>query len=151
MPTTVTDPYSILAEAIEVVVNNEFSDIAYIQVVHDRLHESVGHDGKTWVGISPVNERTRGIDMYQTVLVQFYMPFVPDVDPWQHIDPRNATNKAERLRRALASARVVGQPGVWFFDVDDVAYPNDATGNKTRFEMTVVGRGQNSALVETTA
>lgn len=151
MPTTVIDPYSILAEAIEVVLATEFSDIAYLNIVHDRLHESVGHDGKTWVGISPVSERTRGIDMYQTVLVQFYSPFTPDVDPWQQVDPRPMTNKAERLRVALSRARVIGQPEVWFFDVDDTVYPNDATGNKTKFEMTITGRGQNSALVETTA
>jgi len=149
MATTVTDPYTILADAIEVVVRNEFDDESFLTFRHDRLHESLGSDGNLYVGVSPEVERTQGIDMFQQVLIQFYGGFHPDVDPYQEIDPRIIANKAERLRRALARARVVATSEVWFFDVLDTNYPSDATGNKTRFEMRIQGRGQNSALVET--
>ncbi len=149
MPTTVVDPYSVLADIIKTVVLMEFSDITGLFFEHDHLHESLGSDGKTWVAVSPVAERTSNIDMYQEVLIQFYGPFNADVDPFQKVDPRIISNKAERLRRALRSVRTVGTSGVWFFDVEDTSYPRDATGNHTRFEMRVVGRGQNSALVET--
>lgn len=147
----VSDPYSQMAAAIETAVLTEFDDEQYMTVVHDRLHESLGSDGTTWVGISPEDEPSGGIDMTIVALVQFYGAFVPDVNPEQRVDPRAVTNKAERLRQALGEVRTIGTPEVWFFDITGTRYPNDATGNKTRFEMTVVGRGQNSGfLVETT-
>lgn len=150
MATIVTDPYSQMADAIEAAVLTEFDDLTYLTVVHDRIHESLGSDGRYWVGISPDDEPSGGIDMSITATIQFYGPFHPDVDPFQQVDPRDITNKAERLRRALADVRTTGTPHVWFFDVVTTRYPEDATGNKTRFEMTVTGRGNNSGLVETT-
>lgn len=152
MARIVTDPYTQMANVIETAILTEFDDMPYIRVVHDRIHESLGVDGVTHVGISPEDEPSGGIDLTITCLIQFYGPFIAEVDPDQQVDPREITNKAERLRQALAEVRTVGTPQVWFFDVDRTRYPSDATGNKTRFEMTVTGRGQNSAyqLTETT-
>lgn len=149
MATVVTDPYTEMAGVIEEAVRSEFDDEPFLSVVHDRIHESLGSDGQTWVGISPEDEPSSGVDMTISTLIQFYGPFLPDVNPQQQVDPRAITNKAERLRRALASRRTTASPHLWFFDVTMTRYPNDATGNKTRFEMTVVGRGNNSGLVET--
>jgi len=150
MARTVTDPYSQLANVIEQVIRAEFNDEQYIEVIHDRLHESLGSDGQLHVGISPDEESTGGIEMDTTILIQFYGPFQPDVNPFQSFDPRIITTKAERLRQALSEVRTVGTPQVWFFDVTMTRYPSDATGNKTRFEMTVAATGNNTSyLVET--
>lgn len=150
MARVTTDPYTIMANVVEQVILDEFDDETYMNVLHDRIHESLGSDGQLWIGLSPVSEPTTGIDMTIELLIQFYGPFIADVNPAQMFDPRTTTNKAERLRQALSESRTIGQSKVWFFDVTNTSYPSDATGNKTRFEMTVVGRGNNSALVETT-
>jgi hypothetical protein len=149
--TVVTDPYTLLANALEVVIQTEFSDIQYLIIRHDRLHASLGTDGRTYVGIYPEVEETRGIELVGQCTIQFFDPYKADIDPQQQVDPRIIANKAERLRRALASARITGDAGVWYFDVVMTRYTTDATGNKSRFEMTVQSRGNNSALIETTA
>jgi hypothetical protein len=148
--TVVTDPYTILANALEVVIETEFSDLPFLTIRHDRLHASLGADGRNYVGIYPDVEETRGIELVGQVTIQFFDPYKADIDPQQIVDPRVIANKAERLRRALAKARITGAAGVWYFDVTMTRYTNDATGNKSRFEMTVQSRGNNSALVETT-
>jgi hypothetical protein len=149
MATTVTDPYSILAGAIEQVVRYEFDDEQFLDFRHDRLHASVGADGRTYVAVFPTAEDTRGIEHRLSATIQFYDGYKADVDPFQQVDPRIITNKAARLRQALAKARVTGMPQVWFFDVDATRYVPDATGNISRFEMVVSTRGNNDALVET--
>ena len=150
MPTTVTDAYTVMANAIETVVAAEFSDDSTLIIKHDRLHGSVGSDGRTYVGISPEREPTFDLELQIEVLIQFYGGYKADVNPFQEVDPRVITNKAERLRQALGAIRIVGTSNVWYFDVDSVSYPPDATGNKSRFEMSIIGRGNNSGLIETT-
>lgn len=147
--TIVTDPYTQLADILETVVTEEFADEPYLVCRHDRIHESLGNDGRTYVGISPDSEPSRDIELFVEVLIQFYGPWKEAVDPAQGADPRIMTNKAERLRRALSVERTVGLPGMWFFDVVNTRYPNDPTGNKTRFEMSITGRGNNTGLIET--
>jgi hypothetical protein len=98
MPTTVVDPYTTIANLIEQVVKAEFTDIAYLRWHHDRLHESLGADGVTHVAISPEDDTAaRAGTMTHDIFLQFYGPFVADVDPFQEVDPRAITTKAERL------------------------------------------------------
>lgn len=147
----ITDPYSVIATALEQVIAMEFTDETYLEFKYDRIHESLGFDKRTHVAVSPEGELTGGVDLTVEVLLQWYGPYSPDVDPNQQVDPRVITQKAERLRRAISTVRVsAGNDHVWYFDVVRTSYPIDPTGNKSRFEMTIVGRGQNSGLVETT-
>jgi hypothetical protein len=88
--------------------------------------------------------------MTHDIFLQFYGPFVADVDPFQEVDPRAITTKAERLRQALMSETNVGAPEVWFFNILQTRYPNDATGNKSRFEMSIRAWSNDTSLVETT-
>ncbi len=149
--TVVTDAYTELANLIEMVAEAEFRpDHPYLTIRHDRIHESLGSDGKTWIGISPDDQPVDGLELHINLLIQFYDPFRADVDPFQHVDPRIITNKAERMRRALQSIRTTGLPELWFFDLVSTSFPNDATGNKSRFEMSIVARGNDSGLIETT-
>ncbi len=150
MPTTVIDPYTLMANAIETVAMAEFSDEPFLVFHHDAIHESLGSDGRTHVAVSPETQPTRNIELEIEVRLQFYGPYTPDVDPFQTVDPRVITVKAERMRQALGAARIMATGEVWYFDVDTTSYPADPTGNKSRFEMTLIGRGNNSGLVETT-
>jgi hypothetical protein len=149
--TVVTDAYSTVANIIESVVLTEFADEFNLIVAHDRIHESVGIDGMVRVGISPEEEMESGYESRMTILIQFYGTWVEDVDPLQVVDPRVITNKAERLKTALQNERTVGTPEAWFFDVTNIRFPNDPTGNKSRFEMGVSVRGNNTGLIESIA
>jgi hypothetical protein len=149
MATEVTDPFTELALVVEDVVLTEFDDEPYIRFVRDRLHESLGSDGNVYVGLSPNDDNADNIDMRMEMLLQFYDTYNLEIDPRQHVDPTRATNKAERLRRALADVRTTGSPHLWFFDVIRTSYPQDPTGNKSRFEMTINAWGNNTGLIET--
>lgn len=149
MATTVVDPFTELATIIENAVLNEFDDEPYINFVHDRIHESLGSDGSLWIGFSPEAEPSNDIELRVEATLQFYDKYNLEINPTQSVDPRTVTNKAERMRRALEAVRTVGTPHTWYFDVTTTRYPNDPTGNKSRFEMTIVARGNNSGLVET--
>lgn len=149
--TVVTDPYSVLAGAIEQVILNEFGDDSpQVTIKHDRLHESLGFNGRDYVGISPVRESSERITTNITALVQFYGAYSLEIDPEQEVDPRIISNKVERFRRAIQKARIIADELVWYMDVTSIEYPNDATGNKSRFEATVVTQGENTGLIETT-
>src|SRR5688572_29614965 len=117
MPHTVVDPYSQVASVLESAIAAEFTDVAYMEIHHDRIHESLGSDGKTHVGISPDDQTSERIELVQDVTIQYYGPFNLQIDPFQEVDPRLISNKAERLRQKLAEVRTVGTSQVWFFDV----------------------------------
>lgn len=149
MASIVTDPFTELAEIIETAVLDEFDDELYITFQRDRLHESLGSDGRLYVGVSPNEDRADNIELSAEVMLQFYDAYDLEIDPQQQVDPSVVTNKAERMRRALAYVRTTGTDHVWFFDVTTTRYPTDPTGNKSRFEMVIRARGNNSGLIET--
>lgn len=150
----VESPYVQVAEALEAIIEAEFDDKS-ITVQHDNVHESLGYLG-TIVGIAPEDETPTPGRMIQNeirVRVKFYDFWDKAVDNQQQVDPRVIAGLAERFRRACYAqhASVTGTPLVWFFDVMTVTYPNDPTGNKSRFEAVVRAYGQNSGLTETLA
>jgi len=149
MARTVTDPFTELSAIIENAVLDEFDDETYLVFERDRLHESLGSDGRLHVGLSPTEDRSDNIELSMELMLQFYDTYNLEIDPQQHVDPSTVTNKAERLRRALADVRTTGTEHVWFFDVQTTRYPTDPTGNKSRFEMVIRARGNNSGLLET--
>lgn len=128
---------------------DEFDDETYMIFNRDRLHESVGGDGRLYVAISPEIDRDDRVELTMEMTLQFYDAYSLEIDPTQTVDPSLITNKAERMRRALAAVRTTGSEHLWFFDVINTRYPNDPTGNKSRFEMTIRARGNNSGLIET--
>jgi hypothetical protein len=85
--------------------------------------------------------------------VRFYGIYQKIVDPNLPVDPRIVANYAERFRRALQDAVVstTGVDAMWYFQLVDIEYPRDPTGNRTRFVARLRAWGNNSALVETTA
>lgn len=149
MATQVTDPFTELALVVENAVLDEFDDETYMIFNRDRIHESVGSDGHLYVAISPDIDRDDRVELTMEFTLQFYDSYNLEIDPTQTVDPSLVTNKAERMRRALAAVRTIGSEHLWFFDVINTRYPSDPTGNKSRFEMTIRARGNNSGLIET--
>lgn len=129
------------------LINAEFTPEGY-SAIGDRLHESLGDKG-TRIGVSPQRARpTRDENVLGTeLLVQFYGKWDKDINPEQVVNPTKVETYAERFRRALrTSDPKTGR--VWFFRLTSMDYPEDPTGNKSRFEATVVAVGENSALIE---
>lgn len=150
MPTTAPDPYEIISNALEAIITDEFEEERF-PVVHDRLHESVGHSG-TRIGIS-IEDQTPQLGnqlvLDTDVLIQFYGKWDKEIDPNQKVDPRKVSMYAHRLRTALSSRGVQASDAIWFFNIMSTSYPSDPTGNKTRFELLVRAKGDNSGLRET--
>lgn len=142
--------YSLAAVALETIVNVTFDDVT---AKHDKVHESLGFDGPV-CGISPINEvpyeRNRAA-MQTYVEIRYFGRWDKRVDPTQSVDPRVVSDKADELQDAIRTAEVVKSGDLWFFNVERIEYPDDPTGNKTRFIMTVKVWANNSTLVETTA
>lgn len=145
-------PYAQAAEALKVIIDTEFAPELYT-AIHDNLHPAVGRDG-TRIGIAPEEEAARAGNMIMNdiiITVKFYRRWDDQVDETKKVDPRPITELAERFRQAVRDNDQIGTDSLWYFNVVRVRYPNDPTGNKSRFEADLIAYGSNSALVETTS
>lgn len=150
---TVSSAYNTMADQLKVIIDAEFADLG-ITAEHDNLHESLGRDRRE-IGIAPIEEAPplgNGVALQVLAEVRFYDFWKQEITPTTSVDPRIVAEYAERFRRACREA-IYTDPtsgSMWYFDVTRITYPNDPTGNKTRFVATVRAYGNNSALVETT-
>lgn len=150
---TVTDSYAVSADTLASIINTEFGAEGVV-VRHDKLHESLGSDGVV-VGIAPIEDlvNPRSNATQESIIeIRFYNQWTKEIKPTTVIDPRIITNYAERFRRALHSSFLTSPhtQALWFFDLTRITYPDDPTGNKSRFVATIRAYGNNSALVEST-
>lgn len=142
--------YEAVATALKTIIDAEFTPEGVV-AIHDNLHPALGQT-KVWCGISPSYEAINArINVAQETWleVKFYNMWKQEISPDTVVDPRIITALAERFRNAVRSQRVAGDGQVWYFDVTRVDYPNDPTGNKSRFVATVRAWGNNTGLVET--
>lgn len=144
--------YAIAAAALEQMLNTEFAPEGVV-AVHDKPHEALGDNGVV-VGIFPTydqpNSRTKVADEIW-IEVRYYDQWDKQIDPRQTVDPRIITEKAFRFKRRIKSTNVSGNGNLWFFNVERTEYPDDPTGNKTRFHMLIRAWGNNPSLTETSA
>lgn len=145
------DSLALTAAALKQIIDTEFAP-ELITAKHDKLHESRGWEG-TEVGIYPERKRNmmgKGNVRELLLKVQFYGLWDKQIDPTQTIDPSIVTGFADRFERAVEGqqATFVGTDDVWFFLVDEIAFPDDPTGNKTRFEASIRAFGDNTALTQ---
>jgi hypothetical protein len=149
---TTTDPYTVVATALKSIIDTEFAAEG-ITAIHDQLHEALGLNRVT-VGIAPTSKYrgpNNNVVNLIAVEIRFYDLWDKEVDPEQTVNPMKITAYANRLERALqqSQANYPGSPEVWYFDWVRTDFPNDPTGNKTRFHMQVQAHGDNTSLVET--
>lgn len=146
-------PFEIVATAVKDAFDAEFASEGFT-MTFDNLHESLGRN-RVDVGISPEedNVNMRNALVQETwVEVKFYDLWRQEITPDTVVNPTRITSFAQRFRDCLRTTSV-STPGtgmVWYFDVRNIRYPNDPTGNKTRFVASVRAYGNNSNLTETT-
>lgn len=141
--------YTIAANALAAICENTFPTIP---VVHDRVHEAVGYKGPR-IGIAPIRQpmNSRNKLVQETWIEIRYMgQWNKEITPDQTVDPRIVTEAAEALLNAIRMTDVTASGEMWYFNVEQVEYPPDPTGNHTRFYVTLRAWGNNASLVETT-
>jgi hypothetical protein len=144
-------PARLAAEAVASVIDAEFV-VEGIVAEHDKIHESLGHLGPR-VAIYPDSEGPAIEDANQQITdltVQFFGKYDRQIDPEQRVDPRAIVDLAHRFRMAFYTYERAnpGTDDVWFMHVLDIRYPDDPTGNKTRFVARIRCYGTNAALIE---
>lgn len=147
----VTAPETSARDALILILATEFATDGF-PVLSDKLHGSLGAD-RTVIGVYP--ERTvaspgQKLVAEMSLVVQFYGKYDLKVDPRQAVDARWIEERAERFRRALRPNTDPRTGELWYFSLDRMEYPDDPTGNKSRFEAYITARGNNTALIETT-
>lgn len=153
MPAGIGSPFATIAAGIKDAFEAEFAP-EQLTMRYDNLHGANGQK-RVEVGIAPAEDVPNARNMVALesyVEVKFYDIYKDSRSPDTQVDPRKITEYAERFRRCLQNAGVrdVATSDVWYFDVMRIRYPNDPTGNKTRFVATIRAFGNNSGLVETT-
>lgn len=146
-------PYHVAATGIKSILENEFPGI---DARHDKLHESLGYNGLV-VGISPLRTLptpSREIQQELYIFVQWYDKWDKEVNNEQAVDPFAITEMAHRfhvaIERDIKAMTDIG-PEIWYYKVTGTEFPDDPTGNKSRFEATVLAYGDNLALTESIA
>lgn len=119
----------------------------------DKLNRSLGSKG-TIMAVYPERTVSSTRDRYvneMSLVVQFYGRYDLRVDPQQTVSPSKVEAFADRFRNALRTRNPdPNSPGVWYFTLERIEYPDDPTGNKTRFEAHLTARGNNGALLSET-
>jgi hypothetical protein len=149
----VTSQYELAADALKQIIDAEFEPEGW-EAEHDQLHPSVGHE-RTRIGVAIDNESPNPrihVERRVYIEIRFYLQYDRQINPEQAVDPRLTANAAERLRRAIQANQATpdGDDKLWWFSEVDCRYPEDPTGNKTRFTMRVEAHGNNTGLIETT-
>lgn len=147
----ITAPETTARNALITALKTEFAADQF-PVKDDKLHGSLG-DSRTTIGVYPERSTATANNKYVTqyeLVVQFYGKYTLEVDREQTVSPSVIETQAERFRQSIRSGVDPKTGAIWYFDLVRIVYPDDPTGNKTRFEAFIVARGDNSALIETT-
>lgn len=145
------NPFVEAATILKTIFDEEFSSEGFV-MIFDNLHPAMGRK-RVDVGVAPTEERPMSRDYYAQetwMEVRFYDLWKEEIDPATLVNPTRITDFAYRFRDAIRRHTEPGTGNMWYFNVERTEYPDDPTGNKTRFHMTIVAYGNNNALVETT-
>lgn len=146
MPAAITE----FRQQVKTIVEDEFAPEG-LTVRNDKLHDSLGWDGAV-SAVYPSAEAPGDATIVQNMLVvvQVFQRYELNVDPEQRVDPAKIEEWAWRLQRAFKQDMGPGTEKVWYWNVAHIEYPDDPTGNKTRFVMSLEGYTSNASLIETT-
>ena len=145
-------PYEIVAPILKEVIDEEFEEEGFV-AIFDNLHESLGLT-RVDIGIAPMSDvvtSNNSIVQETNIEVKFYDLWKREITPETLVNPSRITGFAHRFRNAVREQNLgaAGQAAAWFFDIRRIDYPNDPTGNKSRFVAHIRVLGNNNALVET--
>lgn len=148
---TVTSTATAARQGIIIALNAEFADLGLL-FGDDKLDESIGWDGVYGAVYPEVEEfQQNHANVWDaTLVIQFFGKWDKKIDPKQAVSPVYIEDKAERMKRALRAPSHGTTKYLWYYNLIRIEYPDDPTGNKTRFEAVIVATGQNSAIINTT-
>lgn len=143
-----TSPMTQVRNRVKTVVDATFAPEGIV-AQHDKLDPSLGqgvavaavypNDASEWAGDANTLETE--------VTVQVFNAYDPQINEFQQVDPTIIEAFAERLAEALRTQSGINDPYCWYFRVIRTTFPDDPTGNKSRFEMQVRAYGQNPAAL----
>ena len=119
-----------------------------LTVAHDKLTRAAGKDGATEAAVYPESEYERigqVVELVVPVVLQIYMAYDAEPDETIAVDPSIIEDYGNRLREAFRTQSSGNTGDMWFLRLQRVDYPDDPTGNKTRLEARIEGRGNNMA------
>jgi hypothetical protein len=138
---------TIFRDRIMAALEDLFSSEGLI-VYDDKLHASLGHENPV-AGVFPIREAPSSRhQIYQEVRIgiQLYMHYDREINPEQTVSPKGIEEWVDRLLRDFDQSSNVNDPNAWYWNVVDVNYLDDPTGNKTRAELTLIGFGPNQSI-----
>lgn len=133
-------------EALKIAMGEIYPGVV---VKGDKLHGSLGTEDAI-IGIYPKRTRPWGRDhnvLDCEVVVQYFNNYNLEVNPNESVDPAIIESKVDVLREKLKERIEPATSNCWYFEITEVNYPDDPTGNKSRFEATVLARGNNTAMI----
>lgn len=142
-----TSPATALRDRLRSIIDAEFTAEGIV-TRSDKLHESLGSDGAVAAVYPDFEQPNDAVMVAQEahIIVQFFNAYDLKIDPTQEVDPGVIENYAERFKRACkAGGSYVGDQHDWYFNVVRIDYPDDPTGNKSRFVAEVTGFANNPA------
>lgn len=149
-----TSPSILTMDRLRAIIEGEFA-AETVEVRDDKLHDSIGwsYDHPV-VGLYPDIEvplPSNANVQTSAIVVQFFNPYEKKIDPEQTVDPKTILALAHRFRQAVYTSERAdaGTASLWFLRIEGIAYPDDPTGNKSRFVAQVRGWGDNAELIET--
>lgn len=149
-------PETSVSERVATIANAVFAaeitagDITATE--HDKFGRSAGMElaaGKARMAVSANEAREdfrRVIELVVPVTFQFHMAYDAEPDETLVRDPRAIQALAARFRTGFNETSGPGADH-WFIRCKAVTYPDDPTGNKTRFEAEIEGRCSNPAAL----
>jgi hypothetical protein len=134
-----------LTTQIQTEFADEFADDGWT-IADDKFGRSKGMEipeTQAAIAIYPELERARPghiLELIVTVVVQFHLGYAAEPDETIVRDPGVIEAYGQRFRASFSEP---GDANYWFAHLLQVSYPDDPTGNKTRFEAVVEARALN--------
>jgi hypothetical protein len=131
---------------LKLVLDAEFTADGF-SVSDDKLNRAIGRDGAQ-IGISPIRERpgSNAGTLEAEILVQVYGWYDPQINEFQQVDPAVVEDWAERFKDAMRPESIGNTSVFWYVRIEEILFPDDPTGNKSRFEARVKAFGNNNAI-----
>lgn len=114
-----------------------------------KMHASLGADYQC-AAVAPEEDRVHPgnqMVLHPVAFVQVFLRWEKVVDNQRVVDPAPIETLADQFRDALQSRQDPGVDDLWFFKVERLWYPDDPTGQKTRFHAFVQGDADNNSVL----
>lgn len=128
------------------IITTEFKP-ENIQVRSGFADASLGQYGPV-AAVSPIAEEPspdNRLHLITSLALEFFASWQPEADPDIVVDPAVIESYVYRLRLALSTYTQPKTSTIWWFQLDEVIYEPDPTGNITRFVATITAHGDNPA------